>query len=478
MTYNTLNKKVLFILLGVLCLPCGIMLVLSSSILWTVLLILALSLSVFASWVHIGISLESITVYGYLLYGREYKFNTVKEIVPQFNDFKNPDIPDALQLTSGDILRIGIFSPGKRQRIFHDVQQQLKASRAAVANFAPWLKQRQKNKGKELLIIGIFTLLCGLGYTADILYEVWKVETWTPHETIIRERGTKKVRRNRRTRTIDTVKYEYVWNGKVYQGDSILFDTRHLPRRIQPGRQWFCLVNPDDPSDSTLPTGRNDRRYHFRFIFPGIILTGGLIVLLFAFRAITRKPPVIPQELLDYMDTFPKSELTKLHKRSRHLHTMTNAAARVPFEIIDGRYGLFPQKHSMKFWIFWIVLCLPFIAGAFFSPIMLLGVLYPIIIFTLFIIRTTVVLDFEERVFFYCTFFRPGKKVKKTHSLDKICYMALAAHQKNGHIQLTLVEKGGAMHVIGTAHPNDPAVLLASAPMIAEKLGHLPIVAD
>ena len=62
MTYNTLNKKVLFILLGVLCLPCGIMLVLSSSILWTVLLILALSLSVFASWVHIGISLESITL--------------------------------------------------------------------------------------------------------------------------------------------------------------------------------------------------------------------------------------------------------------------------------------------------------------------------------------------------------------------------------------------------------------------------------
>ena len=476
MVFNTLNKKILFILLGVLCLPCVVMLTAGNAFLWGCLLFFALALSFLASWVRLSFSFEAVAIYGYLLYGREYKYHAITEIAPRFNDLKNPDIPDELLLKPDHTIRIGIFSPGKRQKIFQELQRQLKTDRSVTENFSPWLKQRQKNKGKQLLAVSIITLLCGIFYTADILHEVWKVETWTPQETVIKERGTKKVRRRRSTTTVDTVRYVYVWKGKIYQGNSILFDTQRLPHGIQPGRQWICLVNPADPSASALTTGRGDRRYKIRFIFPGIILSAGLIVLLFALKCFRKQLPEIPSELLEYMASFSGKEVKELQKKSRFIHSTTNVTVRVPFEIVQNRYGYFPQKRKVWFWIFWAVLFLPFIAGAFYSPIFLLGVLYPGILFICIILPKTAVLDFEERKLFYCTFFRPGKKIKKFLSFDKITCLALTPHPKTGNIQLALVEKDGTMHAIGTAHPNEPALLLASAPQIAERLGHFPVI--
>ena len=479
MVYNTLDKRILLLLLAVLVLPCGIALTLNNSFNWWILFILALAAAFTFPIVRIGFTFDAVWVYGYWLYCTEHKFNAIKKAEVQFDDLKDPDTPTFILLNGCSKLRLRAFSPAKRREISNTLTQKLAENRQLPSLLTPWLKQRQKSKGKELLAIAVVTLICSAFYTADLLRWVWIVENWQPHEVLIQERGQKKVRRNRRTRTIDTVRYTYQWNGKSYQGDSILFANSYLPSRIKPGRQWFCLVNPSDPADSYLTTGQGDRRYRGRFIVPGVIGIIGGVLLLFALRSFRRKPPQIPPELLEYINTFPKAELNKLNRRVRYSVSTGNFPVRVPFRIAEGRYGYFPQKPSVWNCVFWGVAALPFLLGGiFFSPVLLCGLLYILIMFLCFNLRSYAVLDLQERTLFYCLFFRPGKKVKKKISLDKISYLTLATHAKSGHIQLNLVEKDGSMYTIGTAHPNCPQILLQEAPKIAERLGHLPIILD
>ena len=478
MAFYALDKKVLTGLLVCTVLPCAVMLAVDGSFCWWVLTFIALVITFTLPLNRIAFAFDAVSVYGYWFWCREYKYCVIEELKPQYNDLKNPDIPDELLLTPGIKIRLKVFSPAARQEIFNTLKSKMTESGTSISNdFLPWLKKQKKSKAKELLVIGIITLICGAIFTTVELRWAWIAENWQTHEVLVQERGTKMVRKRKSKRTVDTVRYTYVFEDRHYKGDAILFDAEHLPSGVQPGRRWQALVDPSDPEDSYLIPNRGYRNYRWRFIFPGIINIGGLAVILTALKKFREKLFRIPPELLEYIGTFPEQELNALKKESRFRVTSASAIY-TSFEILDGRYGIFPQKRFGFLQILLTVATLPFIAGAFFSPIMLIGAIYPLIFLILSFFRLEAVLDFEAGKFFCCHFFRPGKKVRESISFDDIRYLVLTTHPKMHSILLGVVCRGGELRNLCVAKNGKEEQMLKDVPKIGGLLGHLPVIID
>ena len=306
-----------------------------------------------------------------------------------------------------------------------------------------------------------------------------RIRNWDKADGIILKNTTRIIKssRSNHSREVADVLYRYPYRGKTYTGTRIVYDSTRFPA-LKTGSRRQVIVNPADPRDCAIMFWYHGHWGLIRWIECVFYYLVSLLAGIPFFLALRPGRLVIPDRLKTYLAEFPPERIAaalQLERAYRIPNDCPLTAGTADFP--DELHAVFGGKPSRLGPGLLILLMLGSVVLTLLGfPLALLAfVLAGLSGYSLYWIPGRTVLDFEEGELIFerrTTFPWEWSAVKKV-PFGQADHLLLS----NGPhwIILCAVGRSGEMMPLCKVRKKHLPTLCGQLPLLAEKLGHLPI---
>ena len=161
------------------------------------------------------------------------------------------------------------------------------------------------------IIYAVAAIFClGLGIWGMKEQLAWddRIETWDKVDGIILKNTTKRVSsRGKGTKEVADVEYQYTYKGATYHGTKIVYDSDSFPD-LKVGTKRQVIVDPENPQNCAIMFWYRGKWGLLRWMDCAVLYVLALLFSGMFLRTLFTKKRVVPERLINYMNTLPAEQ--------------------------------------------------------------------------------------------------------------------------------------------------------------------------
>ena len=348
---------------------------------------------------------------------------------------------------------------------------------------AAGLQQWADSIGKPTLPVKIslgllfFAWLVGTGYlfSLDLVWEI-RLLRWEQVPGIMVLNREKTVRDGKNTRQISEIACKYQYRGKTYISTRILYGKTWFPSWVKAGHSRRVLVDPSNPSESAVMLWYRKPYYRLLDFLPQFFLLGfGLLFTVVGLLEMRRRKITVPETFHGEVKSLPAGFVPA---------DGGYELALPPKDWENGRGWRLPlKKHPvMNCFAFAAMIAVPgtVIILNWRTPLWFLVIFGFVYFYFTILVPLGPVLDFQKKELFFAFRYQLGiKHPGRISFADLKCLHLIPGRNgslgDNRRIVLCAVREDGRSFRIGEFARRDLEQWLEFLPLLAQKLGGLPI---